>query len=764
MWVSRWIARWMAGQGQAPAQRELAEDILYDRPISDHSEDRLRRGPYTERVAEILSIPNREEGRIFAIRGEWGQGKSSLKNLIIRNLEKRQKASWLEFNPWQWGSSEAITGKLFDEIANKLSEGKEGGARQRAARFRRYAAVIERVNEPASQAVKPLILTLAGIGVLERFISYFQGNFENWDLFLWAGIAVTLFWFVLLPKLLNLLGRDKWLGPVDVLRQKLADNLKTLDHPLIVFVDDIDRLDSSQIQVLISHIKANANLPMIVFVLIFQDSIIERALDQHSPDYGKIFLEKIIQTSFDLPAVPKNIVHTICLEDLESVISHYCTPQNGFDQVRWGNVWHLCIKPHLRNLRDTKRYLTSVQMHLKLHANHEKLEVNLIDFLCLEVLRVFEAKFFFALAENETLLTQSARLISPQSDKITNGLVKDLIAIVPERKIAVLQETMKRLFPNLEWTLGGNRYSDRESSTKWYQDKRVCHERYFPRYFELQTPAGDISEIEFLSFIESSADAAALRVSISSFEHRNLLGALVTRLDEAVDSLPEINAAVLLPEMSRIGQALVSKGRLSPFNSAWISAWRSINNYLHRISPQDRESLSIKALKSSSALSVWATIVRANSPDEGKKIDTYDPVWSAEASERVKQAWIEKIQDIASNGSQLLGLQDLPSLLYAWRDFTNGFSAPRAWLGNLMRNDYEFANVVTSLKSSRHSTFVQDVVGLTEEVFDRKVIDDFLGLEASRERLERLDFKKFTPAEQRDLHLLQDSLNEWLSQ
>ncbi|MFM7778420.1 MAG: hypothetical protein ACKPB8_06615, partial [Alphaproteobacteria bacterium] len=63
--------------------------------------------------------------------------------------------------------------------------------------------------------------------------------------------------------------------------------------------------------------------------------------------------------------------------------------------------------------------------------------------------------------------------------------------------------------------------------------------------------------------------------------------------------------------------------------------------------------------------------MRVNSLDEGKRVDGYDPIWTAEAGERVKQAWIEKIRDLSSNGSQLLGLQDLPSLLYAWRDFSN---------------------------------------------------------------------------------------------
>jgi predicted KAP-like P-loop ATPase len=764
MWVSRWIADCLAGRGRLSPQKELAEDILYDRPINDHNEDRLRRGPYTERVAEILSIPNRNEGRIFAIRGEWGQGKSSLKHLIIRNLEKMNGARCLEFNAWQWGSSEAITRKLFVEIADTLSVGEESGARQRAERFRRYAELIQRVNEPVSKSIGLLMAVIAAgvAGGLERVVSYFTGNFGSWIYFL---IIITIMMICVLffsPWLLALLGRDKWSGPIDAERHKLGETLKALDHPLVIFVDDIDRLDSSQIFSLISHIKANANLPMIVFVLIFQDSIVEYALDQHSPGHGKIFLEKIVQASFDLPNVPQNIVHSICLEDLEPVIGRYCTAQNGFDDVRWGNVWHLCIKPHVRNLRDAKRYLTSVQMHLKLHANHERLEVNLIDFLCLEALRVFEAKFFYALSENENILTQGTRSISPQPDKIASTRVQELIAKSSEEKISAIQETIRRLFPNIEWTLGGTRYSVGGWATKWYQEKRVCHERCFPRYFELQTPLGDISEKEFLNLIESSGDAVALRQSISALEDRNLLEALAIRLDEAADSLPETNAAVLLPEMSRIGQSLVGKGRSSPLNSAWMSAWRSINRYLRRIPEQDREILAFQALNGSSALSVWATIIRINSRDERPQEEDNHPIWSSEAGDRMKLAWVQKIRDITSNNSDILAFNDLPSLLYSWGAFTKDMSEPKAWLAQFIVNDYHFVSIIRNFKTSKYTTFLQDVVGLTEEVFDRKVITDFLDLEVCRERLGHLDFKKFSLAEQKDLRLLQDRLNEWL--
>ena len=125
-------------------------------------------------------------------------------------------------------------------------------------------------------------------------------------------------------------------------------------------------------------------------------------------------------------------------------------------------------------------------------------------------------------------------------------------------------------------------------------------------------------------------------------------------------------------------------------------------------------------------------------------------------------AWVQKIREITSNDSHILTFNDLPSLLYSWKAFTKDMSEPKAWLNQFIINDHHFVSVIRNFKTSKYTTFLQDVVGLTEEVFDRKVITDFLDLEVCRERLEHLDFKKFSLAEQQDLRLLQDRLKEWL--
>lgn len=80
-----------------------------DAPIRTATEDRLRRSDYAKRIASVLTELSPSEGRVFAIRGGWGYGKSSLKNLIIEQLDgQRNAVDRLDFNPWQWGDGDSI--------------------------------------------------------------------------------------------------------------------------------------------------------------------------------------------------------------------------------------------------------------------------------------------------------------------------------------------------------------------------------------------------------------------------------------------------------------------------------------------------------------------------------------------------------------------------------------------------------------------------------------------------------------------------------
>lgn len=86
------VKHWLANLRGIPSVVPLAPppmEIGTEAPIRTQGEDRLRRVGYASRIADVLSELSPREGRVFAIRGGWGFGKSSLKHLVIEQLEAR---------------------------------------------------------------------------------------------------------------------------------------------------------------------------------------------------------------------------------------------------------------------------------------------------------------------------------------------------------------------------------------------------------------------------------------------------------------------------------------------------------------------------------------------------------------------------------------------------------------------------------------------------------------------------------------------------
>lgn len=92
------LAAWRARRRAKPnadivRNKQPDGGIGAEAPIRTASEDRLRRSGFAARIADVLSELSLREGRVFAIRGGWGFGKSSLKNLITERLDAKSSGA-----------------------------------------------------------------------------------------------------------------------------------------------------------------------------------------------------------------------------------------------------------------------------------------------------------------------------------------------------------------------------------------------------------------------------------------------------------------------------------------------------------------------------------------------------------------------------------------------------------------------------------------------------------------------------------------------
>jgi len=101
-------------------------------------------------------------------------------------------------------------------------------------------------------------------------------------------------------------------------KRELAGLLTRLPQPLLVVIDDIDRLTTEEILQVFQLVKANADFPRLIYLLLFEREVVAKALNQISGDKGTEFLEKIIQVLRDALTRSTGLalpVHVVSLEE-----------------------------------------------------------------------------------------------------------------------------------------------------------------------------------------------------------------------------------------------------------------------------------------------------------------------------------------------------------------------------------------------------------------------------------------------------------------
>ena len=116
-----------------------------DRPLVDPGDDRLGRDPFAQELAEHIGSWTGEESIAIGINGDWGAGKSTVKNFITHYLRKRTPAPTIvDFNPWEWsGQGKLLEGFSMSEIGVALGRrDKSKEYRSLAKKWKRFSSAI----------------------------------------------------------------------------------------------------------------------------------------------------------------------------------------------------------------------------------------------------------------------------------------------------------------------------------------------------------------------------------------------------------------------------------------------------------------------------------------------------------------------------------------------------------------------------------------------------------------------------------------------
>lgn len=321
--------------------------FLIDFPINDSSEDIYKRSEFAELLAEKIQseLKNKNAGAIaIGINGPWGSGKTSFSNLINEKLNSENRII-IHFNPWRSASPAKIIEDYFELLISELEQWDSKLSKDVSS----YATTLTKIDEN---------LITKSVEAITDYIFSSPNKNESYD--------------------------------------KINNAIARLKKQIIIFIDDLDRLDMNETIEVLRLIRNTANFNSVVYIVSYDKGYVLEAVKKFNPYNYRSFLEKIFQFEFLLPgfdnAITRNRLKGLLTDSLNSQYHPFINSAVDFAGLSGKNI----TSKVLRNNRDVLRFSNSLLFEIKNVIS----EVNFIDFYLIQLLKLKFTSIYNLLADH----------------------------------------------------------------------------------------------------------------------------------------------------------------------------------------------------------------------------------------------------------------------------------------------------------------------------------------------------------------------------
>ena len=361
---------------------------------------------FAQRIAnEAMSISS-SESVVFGINGEWGEGKTSMINLICKKLEC-ENYQVVDFHPWKTNSGKAITQLFFDVLKDGLKD-KILGINWK---IDRYAEAL-------------LHLEKSGFGK------------TIWQLCFSADTVETQ-------------------------KDRIKECMTRLDKNVIIIVDDLDRLAKNEIADVLKLMRDTANFPNLVFIAAYDRYYLNEAIKSEINSHkAENYMDKIVLWEAPIYKPQPHKYLEVLKTLLKEKFSDYSTDIDeifDYDQSKSLKAIHDMARRenkepnNIENIETPYEILTSVFINLRIvkkFVNYFVFNLQIVkekivfkDIFYLSILRCFFPKYYliFIISVHELYRNNNSNYGKINTEVkaywnmivLSNEIKKDVISPIP---------------------------------------------------------------------------------------------------------------------------------------------------------------------------------------------------------------------------------------------------------------------------------------------------------------------------------------------
>jgi predicted KAP-like P-loop ATPase len=735
-----------------------------DRPIKKIDEDLLGRSGFSQDLAKAIAGWHGNDSLVVALHGDWGSGKSSIKNMALNELEQvdENKPDIIEFSPWEWAAQDKITSSFFKEISSTIGlKDKSDDGKKLAKLFKKYGRYLntgETITSGLASAL-PLLFILAtffGIG----------GNFsdeawvKNTSTFLLSSFAGWGIWLAWGKKLLRQfagnadeLAKEEELT-LSQLRKALTALLKKRDKSVIIVLDDLDRLTTKQLQMVFQLVKANTEFPNVVFVLLFQRDLVEDKLTD-GKQTGRDYLEKIIQVPFDIPKVETSRIHNLLFKKIDEIINRNEFAITNFDSVYWGNVFHSSLAGYFSNLRNVYRFTSTLSFHFSIYQGENAFEVNPVDLIAIECIRLFEPDVYKQISRSKLFFTDAKSVRSEDRAKQEEKF-NQILNLTSDANQKKLKDLLHYIFPPLE-RISGKTYTGIYDS--WLRDMRVCHPSNFDKYFLFSIPSGELSHSELQEMLSLTGDSSSLASFIKVLYKRDILKNALGQFSAYIEKVPIENSRSFICSMLNICDEVGNDDFSFSLNSTnYMTMY--VEKTLKKIENIDkRGDLLFECFQEpESGLSIVESILLYE--EDRRDNNEGNILFSDSTFDNLKLEFVEKL-NLLSEGKEdiLINHSQLGSFIHRWKRWGSGEKVS-LWLIEQVKDPEHCLILLKCFVQRGSSQAWGDRVSRKTAQIRLDIIEEFFPVNLIEDSLKLLDIENLDLSEQEAIEAFTDAINQ----